>query len=219
MMPSGFRVRRIGVDDDHGVADDDEDLLNFIRADFYRLEDENTKSNESEDEKALRYARLEKEIAKAYQDVKQFYHVYSKALDVGLTDIEKLKNEIIKFLMSGKTMSTIDKINNSEMASIILTLHNNKMWDFNSVGNTNRQELEEKANDAATWVLSPENKPLLNKSRAKVSYENYKVRIQEAANDPKKHKPIAIDRGTDMKIQLHTGKYDQEFLEDALTSN
>ena len=37
---------------------------------------------------------LEEEIAKAYQDSKQFYHVYSKALDVGLTDIEKLKNEV-----------------------------------------------------------------------------------------------------------------------------
>jgi hypothetical protein len=212
------RVRRIGVDDEYGVADDDEYLLDFIRAEFYRLDDENTKSDESEAERAARYANLDEEIAKAYQGAKQFYHVYSKALDVGLTDIEKLKNEIIKFLMSGNTMSTIDKINNSEMASIILTLQNNNMWDFNSVSNTNSRELEKKANDAATWVLSPENKPSLNKTRAKVRYENYKARTKKAANNPEKHEPI--NRGLDMKIQLASGKkYDQEFIDDAKTSS
>jgi hypothetical protein len=162
---------------------------------------------------------LDEEIAKAYQDAKQFYHVYSKALDVGLTDIEKLKNKIIEFLMSGNNMSTIDKINDIEMASIILTLHNNNMWDFNSVGNTNSRELVKKANYAATWVLSPDNKPLLNKSRAKVRYENYQARTEKAANNPEQHKPIALARGNDMKLELKSGKpFDQEFIEDARTS-
>jgi hypothetical protein len=199
------RVRRIGEDDEI------KDIFDVIRAEFYRLDDENTKSDESEAERAARYAKLDEEIAKAYDAY------YSKALDAGLTDIEKLKNKIIKFLMSGNNMSTIDKINDIEMASIILTLHNNNMWDFNSVGNTNSRELEKKANAAATWVLSPDNKPLLNKSRAKVRYENYKARIQEAANDPEKHKPIAIARGIYTKLDS-SKQYDQEFREDALTS-